>query len=189
MMNINLPNLSKPTIEWDMHKRIFVKENVISDDMCNTLINFGNDNVKKGENKYPGAFSISFQSCLIPLDHEVHVLLQDAWKEAIDYFKFDISFVEPYELKRYTSDDFFGRHIDNYYSLTEDVDRKLTMSVQLSDSVEYTGGELTVVGKDFSSKSKGSITVFPSNFPHEVNKISSGIRWSLIGWAWGPYWK
>ena len=182
-------NLSKPAITWDIPKRVFVKENVINSSMCDELINFGNNHVQKSVNKYAGSFGISFHSCLIPVDHEVHSLLQDTWKEAIEHFKFDISFVEPYELKRYTSDDFFGQHVDNYYSLTEDIDRKLTLSVQLTDRAEYDGGELTVVGKNVSSKNKGSITVFPSNFYHEVNKITSGVRWSLIGWAWGPYWK
>lgn len=185
----NIPNLPKPTISRDIYKRVFVKENAISNRMCDELIEFGNNNVQKGVNKYPGLFGISFHACLIPLDHEVHGLLQDTWKEAIDHFKFDIGFVEPYELKRYTSEDFFGQHIDNYYSLTKDIDRKLTMSVQLSDSIEYNGGELKILDRNLASKNKGSVTVFPSNFPHEVNKITSGIRWSLIGWAWGPYWK
>ena len=185
----SIPNLAKPAIDWDIPKRVFVKENIINDDMCSELINFGNSNVQKGINKYPGSFGISFHACLIPLDHKVHGLLQTTLNEAIEHFKFDISFIEPYELKRYTLNDFFGKHTDNYYSLTKDVDRKLTMSVQLTDSNEYTGGELTVVGKDLSAKSKGSVTIFPSNFPHEVKSITSGIRWSLIGWAWGPYWK
>lgn len=74
-------------------------------------------------------------------------------------------------------------------SLTEDVDRKLTMSVQLTDGEEYTGGELSIVGQEISSKKKGSVTVFSSNFPHAVKPITSGTRWSLIGWAWGPYWR
>ena len=185
----NIPNLEKPTIDWDIPKRVFVKENIITNDMCAELIEFGNNSVQKSINKYPESFGISFHSCLVPVDHKVHDMLQPVWQEAIEHFKFDISFVEPYELKRYTSDDFFGRHIDNYYSLTEDVDRKLTMSVQLTDSIDYTGGKLTIVNNTIASKSKGSVTIFPSNFPHEVSKITSGVRWSLIGWAWGPYWK
>jgi len=188
-MTKNLPNLPKPQTVWDFSKRVYTLDDVVSPEMCDELISFGNDNVQKGVNKYPSIFGISFHSCLLPVDHPVHSILQSAWIDAIDHFKFDISFIEPYELKRYTTEDFFGQHVDNYYSLTEDIDRKLTMSVQLTDSTEYTGGNLKVVGRNMSAKKKGSITVFPSNFPHEVNPITSGVRWSLIGWAWGPYWK
>ena len=63
------------------------------------------------------------------------------------------------------------------------------MSVQLTDRSEYTGGELLVLGRDICAKSKGSVTIFPSIFSHEVKPITSGTRWSLISWAWGPYWK
>jgi len=185
----NVPNLEKPPIEWDIPKRIFIAENVLTDEMCNSIIEFGENKVQKSINKYTGVFEISFHSCLLPIDHEIHSSLQNVWHQAINHFQFDIDFIEPYELKRYTSNDFFGKHVDNYYSLTNNVDRKLTMSVQLSDREEYTGGELTVLTKYKTGKGKGSVTVFPSNFPHEVNPITSGVRWSLIGWAWGPYWK
>jgi hypothetical protein len=184
-----IPNLQKPEIVWDIPKRILVIENAISHEMCDSIIEFGNSTVTKGINKYPHVFGVSFHSCLLPLNHEVHNILQSTWQRAIDYFKFDISFVEPYEIKRYTQSDFFGKHSDNYYSLTKDVDRKLTMSVQLSETTEYTGGELMVLGNKSKSKNKGSIVIFPTNFPHEVKPIQSGVRWSLIGWAWGPYWK
>jgi hypothetical protein len=30
------------------------------------------------------------------------------------------------ELKRYTTKDYFGQHIDNYYSINQNIDRKLT---------------------------------------------------------------
>lgn len=186
MMTVN--NLSKPEINWDLKKRILIKEKVIDESMCNDLINFGQTNVQQGVNKYPHIFGISFHTCLLPLDHPVHSSLKDVWSEAISYFDMDISFVEPYELKRYTSSDYFGRHVDNYYSLSVNIDRKITMSIQLSNDDEYEGGEFDVLGISNKLK-KGSIIAFPSFFPHEVKKVTSGTRWSLIGWAWGPYWR
>lgn len=183
-----IPNQSKPEIKFDFSKKIFIKEGVLDHALCDRLVQYGENNVTKGVNKYPRMFSISFHSCLLPIDAEAHFALQDSWKEAIDFLKFDIDFIEPYELKRYTPNDFFGKHVDNYYSLTEDVDRKITMSVQLTHSDEYTDGELVVFDTKFKS-TKGSVICFPSYFPHGVEKVTSGTRWSLIGWAWGPYWK
>lgn len=184
-----IPNILKPEVEWDINKRVIVIDNAISPDMCDSIINFATDRVAKGVNKYPHVFGISFHSCLLQLEHEVHQLLQPIWQQSINQLGFNIDFVEPYEVKKYTSKDFFGKHVDNYYSLTKDIDRKITMSVQLTDKSEYTGGELLVLGRDMGAKSKGSVTVFPSIFSHEVKPITSGTRWSLISWAWGPYWK
>lgn len=185
---VYIPNSAKPAITWDINKRIFIKENCISTEMCDEIIKQSDPQVQRGISKYPGVFEVSFDACLLPLEHEVHSHLNEVWNELSDFFKIDIDFVEPYEYKRYTTEDFFGKHVDNYYSLTTSLDRKITMSIQLSSSDEFEGGELDVLGKKIKS-SKGSIVCFPSFFPHAVSKITSGIRRSLIGWAWGPYWK
>lgn len=183
-----IDNLSKPDINFNFQQKIFVKEKVISDEIIEDIINFGKANVRPSINKYPQLFNVSFDACLLPLNSAVHTALEDVWIEAIDFFKFDISFVEPYELKRYTADAFFEKHIDNYYGLSIDMDRKITLSLQLSEVDEYEGGQFSVLG--FKHKlPKGSIIAFPSFFPHEIQKIISGTRWSLISWAWGPYWR
>lgn len=181
-------NTNKPNISWNISKKIYIKDNILDKDICDSIIQFGSDNVTKGVNKYSHLFEISFHSCLLPLNHDVHDKLQETWKEIINHLDIDVSFIEPYELKRYTTEDFFGKHIDNYYSLTLNLDRKITMSVQLSDDSEYEDGAFNVLGVKHKLK-KGSVIAFPSFFPHEVEKITSGSRWSLIGWAWGPYWK
>ena len=181
-----IPNLEKPITNFDINKKIYSKLNAIPIDVCDKIILYGKENVKQGINKYSHSFQVKFHTCLLPLNHEVHSLLANVWDEAIEYFKFDISFVEPYELKRYTDTDFFGKHVDSYYSLQVDIDRKLTMVVQLSDTNEYTG-DLKIFNNKVH-RNKGSVTVFPSFFTHEVTK-TTGVRWSLIGWAWGPYWK
>ncbi len=181
-----IPIVQKPVIDFDFDKRIFIKENVLPNEVCDEIVQWGKDNVKTGINKYPHLFQISFKACLLPLDHYVHKLLQPVWEEASEYIKTPIEFVEPYEIKQYTSTNFFSKHTDQYNSLSKDIDRKITISVQLSN--DYTGGDLITLNK-ICSKTKGSITAFPTNFPHEVRRVLQGERWSLIGWAWGPQWK
>lgn len=182
-----VPNLSKPNVVFNLKSKIYTKLNVLDDGMCNELIKFGESNINKGVNKYPHLFQTSFHSCLLPLGHTIHDKLQHVWEEIINYFNFDISFIEPYEIKRYTDGDFFGKHVDNYYGLDINLERKITISIQLSDDLSYNGGKLKILNT-MSSLSKGSVTAFPSFFPHEVLK-TTGCRWALIGWAWGPYWK
>ena len=74
---MNTPLVSKPNIELNRNKRIFVKENVISSTVCDEIIDFEKNNVVKGINKYPGLFQISFKTCLLPMDHVIHSVLQD----------------------------------------------------------------------------------------------------------------
>jgi hypothetical protein len=178
----------KPNIEFNPNKRVFVKENVISSKVCDEIIDFGRNNVVKGINKYPGLFQISFKTCLLPTDHVIHSTLQDVWLEASIFIGTTVDFVEPYELKQYGTSDFFGKHTDNYNSLSKDIDRKITMSIQLSDDEDYVGGDLLILNQK-SSRKKGSIIAFPSLLTHQVNPILKGERWSLISWAWGPQWK
>jgi hypothetical protein len=192
-----IPNIEKPTIRLKPNKdikkqhvtfkskeQVFVKDNVLSHETCDSIIEFGNKNVQKGINKYTNIFGISFHTCLLPLNHEVHALLEDTWNEISKNLNIPIDFVETYELKRYTTGDFFGMHTDNYVNHEDGIDRKITMSIQLSDELDFTDGGLMVLNKS-RLKSKGSLVAFPSYFPHEVKPISSGTRWALIGWAWG----
>ncbi len=67
--------------------------------------------------------------------------------------------------------------------------RKLTLSLQLSESSDYEGGDLLLFGDGYqdcyASRNIGSITVFPSYEVHKVSKITKGERWSLVNWMTG----
>ena len=187
-LQMTIPLVSKPEIKFNSNKRIFVKENVVPTNICDEIIEFGKDNVRKGVNKYPGLFKISFNTCLLPMDHAIHSVLQDVWDEASSFIGTTVDSIEPYELKHYGAGGFFGKHTDNYNSLSKDIDRKITMSIQLSNDRDYIGGDLVILNQQ-SPRKKGSIIAFPSLFTHQVNPVVEGERWSLISWAWGPEWK
>jgi predicted 2-oxoglutarate/Fe(II)-dependent dioxygenase YbiX len=178
----------KPEVVWDIPNKIFVRENVLDPELCVEIAEYGNNNVQLGVNKYSHAFQVKFDACLLPVDHIIHSKLENVWEDIINFLKFDIDFVEPYELKKYSKGNYFGKHIDNYYSITRNLDRKITMSVQLSNPSDYEGGEFIIAGNSFKL-SIGSVLAFPSFFSHNVDLVKSGTRWSLIGWAWGPYWR
>jgi PKHD-type hydroxylase len=77
----------------------------------------------------------------------------------------------------------YQKHIDlgnDEYSC-----RKLSICVQLSDESEYTGGELLLRGAPLPKK-QGSATVFPSFLEHEVCVVTTGKRYSLVLWVYGP---
>jgi PKHD-type hydroxylase len=69
-------------------------------------------------------------------------------------------------------------------------DRKLSVTVQLSDPSEYEGGNFEFdelkTNADFSSR--GSVLIFPSYLRHRVSPVNKGTRRSLVAWFTGPRW-
>ena len=60
--------------------------------------------------------------------------------------------------------------------------------VQLSDENSYEGGEL-VFGNEVVARTRGGGCIFPSWTPHEVRVVTSGVRYSLVAWAVGDYFR
>lgn len=86
---------------------------------------------------------------------------------------------------------------DNIIPLAEH-NRKLSFSLQLSSSDDYTGGDLQFLTEPAlntspqlftASRQQGSIIIFDPYIQHRVTPIQSGQRKSLVGWAIGPRWK
>jgi predicted 2-oxoglutarate/Fe(II)-dependent dioxygenase YbiX len=61
-----------------------------------------------------------------------------------------------------------------------------TMTFLASLNDEYTGGEFVMWGDEVIPMGKGSALVFPSCFlyPHRVDPVISGIRYSCVSWSW-----
>ena len=163
-------------------------ENAISEETARDILAYGEQFVTPASNKHNHNFSIHVDTCWLPEDHKVHEELMPHWESAIKFFNFDVDFIEPYEIKKYPIKGHYSRHIDNYHAMDIPVDRKISMSLQLGNETDYEGGDLIIVSKKVS-KTYRSITFFPSFYPHVVTPVTSGSRWVMIGWAWGPYWR
>jgi alkylated DNA repair dioxygenase AlkB len=84
-----------------------------------------------------------------------------------------------YELLRYKEGAGYKQHVDDF----TDFPRVLSCSFGMNDDFE--GGEFTFFDGALSFKQKkGSILIFPSNFmfPHQVNAVTKGTRYSIITW-------
>lgn len=92
--------------------------------------------------------------------------------------------------------------VDNSWTYHEKWDgkvRKLSMTVNLSDPTEYSGGEFEIDrGPHFNDeryhsvheiKPRGSIIVFPAYVYHQVTPVTWGERKSLVMWSIGPPWR
>ena len=93
-------------------------------------------------------------------------------------------FKEGFQFTRYEVGEYYGPHFDiGPGKLTE---RKLSLTVQLSPPGEYTGGELVIYPEFVAPKEQGTMTVFPSFMCHNVNPVTTGVRYSLVSWLAGP---
>jgi len=116
-------------------------------------------------------------------------------------WNFDIDFSEDCQFTIYNKDQFYDWHVDSYvqkdvYATQEKV-RKLSVTLSLSPSSNYKGGELefafpnenanekpkTILCKEI--REQGSLVVFPSFVRHRVKPIKKGKRYSLVVWNKG----
>lgn len=101
-----------------------------------------------------------------------------------------LGFHQKLQLTRYSKGDFFDWHLD--FGKGEISARKLSITVQLSDSNEYEGGDLQfMINKEIvtAPREKGTIVIFPSFIMHRVTPITKGKRQSIVGWVSGPPFK
>lgn len=105
-------------------------------------------------------------------------------------FHYDIQHLEPLQYSVYRADQ--GGHYTPHYDWGggDAGMRKLSFSLQLSDDLEYTGGDLLLYSGETEPipcpRKKGTIIVFPSWMLHEVTPVTQGVRKSLVGWFQGP---
>jgi PKHD-type hydroxylase len=105
------------------------------------------------------------------------------------FFNFDLTgFGEPFQYTVYTgNNDHYTWHVDK--GIVNDMPRKLSLTVQLSDPSEYEGGVLELQTGNTPvpmAKTKGLVVAFPSWILHRVTPVTAGTRRSLVIWTGGP---
>lgn len=98
---------------------------------------------------------------------------------------FLVSKLAPFKVKKipsvklmvYKQGDFLPEHQD-FSKYGVDIMFKTIIS-QLSDSNEYTGGDLIVEGKAVDRSLGHTLAISPTDL-HEIKKVESGERWSLV---------
>lgn len=175
-------------------------DSAISPEMCEAIIAEGESLEKsdggvkddKTVNKEVRTTEIAF----FPTDH----LIEGICKHYIDLankngkWNFELDSSECVQFGKYLPGCFYLPHRDcdvKFYS-----NRKLSISIQLSDGNRYAGGDLRITNFDGGQcempeglRNQGSVIVFPSMLMHEVTKVRTGTRYSLVQWHSGPDFK
>lgn len=105
------------------------------------------------------------------------------------YFQYDLDAIERIQFTKYEACEkgFYGVHVD-HFDHPGRVNRKLSLSIQLTCETDYEGGEVVLkpTGKDIVMEKKcGMGFFFPSHVVHEVKPVTKGTRYSLVVWFMG----
>ena len=106
------------------------------------------------------------------------------------YWKYDLSDDFEFQLIKYDIGGHYHWHCDYGLTLKKGIDRKLSITIQLTEPSEYDGGMLQLI--NYSNRNilvpghLGTVIVFDSKLPHKVLPVTRGKRISLVGWASGP---
>tara|TARA_R100001244_G_scaffold6918_2_gene9202 strand:- start:832 stop:1467 length:636 start_codon:yes stop_codon:yes gene_type:complete len=137
---------------------------------------------------------------------ELHPYIHQANKNA--GWNFDWDYSEPCQFTKYKLNQYYDWHADSYDKPFKDPNkknrygkiRKLSVTCQLTDGSEYSGGEVEFDFRNYDPHlreeakhlrkakeilPKGSIIVFPSFVWHRVKPITKGTRYSLVIWNLG----
>jgi Rps23 Pro-64 3,4-dihydroxylase Tpa1-like proline 4-hydroxylase len=184
-------------VSFDLRDYIVVFENIISDDLCNEVLDEYNNDKNWINTTTSGGLNRDIRRCdainmsdsfIVQQNHEKRKNIDDklfscageAIKKYNDKFKHArIQGDSGYTLLRYQEGEFYSEHTDNFLQSPRIVSCSFTLNN------DFEGGEFGFFNRELVYKPpKGSALMFPSNFlyPHEVMPVTRRVRYSIITW-------
>lgn len=133
------------------------------------------------------------QDYWIPLYEEIERITK---RSNDDWFDVRYNHLPPLQFTEYDSA-YLGEykmHQDVIWPSKGDTERKLSFVIQLSDPTDYQGGDLkfhftSPTPDPVEIKHQGTVIFFPSLVHHQLEPVTAGMRYSLVGWWEGPNWR
>ena len=179
---------------------------LIPDSICKKIILYhgnGFEEAKVTSDKTDGSVIKNLRSCqikniqipssfgeMITLNYiksKIHTAVE-SYKNSgqIKYHQFYVKGISQLDILKYEANSYdagYKYHVDMGPQTTP---RQLSLSICLNN--DYEGGEFKfkLGGEEYQyPQNIGDCIIFPSNFmfPHQVNRITKGTRFALIGWA------
>ncbi len=196
----------------------------VSEELCDKIVLTGEKiDPKPGKVATENGFDVntskrSDKIAIIPHHTDTKWLYDELWEIVLEINRqnwgYNIEALEELQYSQYFKDHFFGWHrdtIDTVGRLSKsnrpDLTRKISLSIQLSDPTEYSGGVLELNQNEMGdpetpdtsdpktrsgeidiremAASRGSIIAFPSIIRHRVSPIRHGCRKALVAWVGG----
>ena len=178
----------------------YVAQNAISDAFCEKLIEeYSKPEVKK-EQPFIGAgrdpianIDLNVRNVLrlpLPMNQGIGATLTStALNINHQFWKFIVTHSNQTEFLMYDVNGKYESHVDTFHQISDET-RKLTALAILNDDFE--GGKFYIQNgheRIYPPQAKGSIIVFPSFMLHGVEPVTKGMRYTVVTWMVGPYFK
>ena len=192
--------MKKNLSDYVKHYKSFIK-----DDICDKTIlelNNLNNNLWTQHEFYNSGKNISIK---ISGDQELstlysreistkEIIMKQVWEAIYKYIK-DLKFSwfdgwkahSEIRFNKYSENTKMAQHCDHIHSLFEGKEKGIPiLSVLGILNNDYEGGEFIMFEDEEIKLNKGDLLIFPSLFlyPHKIEPIKKGIRYSFISWAW-----
>lgn len=185
-----------------MNSLWYLYDNGFSEEICSNILSHWNDlEAQKGK---VGANTVSTDESvrksrvnMFPYGSKEQKTFAHLLEDYItianrECFGFHLNGFSEFQITEYTANNFYNEHMDVAINECES-QRKISVTVQLSDTNDYVGGDFMfgtkIINPDsVSLRTKGAILCFPSFVPHRVGNVTSGKRYSLVGWYEGNKW-
>jgi len=187
--------------EWCYFKNYFTTE------QCNKILQDGlelpTQNAKlgvAGVNDYSNSDYRKSKIRFIQSDNIKFMwLFDELWKMGMqanrDWFNFHITNLSFVQLAEYDESyqGEYKKHHDVFWINNDNYHRKLTCVIQLTDPVNYEGGDFEMYDlNEYPNKkdlrTQGTVIFLPSFIPHAALPVTKGARYSLAVWFEGPKW-
>jgi hypothetical protein len=122
-------------------------------------------------------------------------IMNVAWKQIEQYVLKDFNFswwnswqgFNLIKFNKYDSGTTMTEHCDHIHDMFDGTRKGIPILtvVGLLNS-NFSGGEFVILEDNIIELTPGDIIIFPSVFlfPHKVNPINSGVRYSFVSWVW-----
>jgi len=180
-----------------MKEYILEVKKIIPETFCKKIISYFDNNYNDagttGEGVNKNIRNCLTRSLLEPKSFGEKICLNAVKEkifECVKHYKnkhnVDIEKISQLDILRYDSNEFKAGYNFHHDFGNNVMERHLSISICLNN--EYEGGEFVFdipEGYYTVPQNIGDAVIFPSNFmfPHQVNKVTKGTRYALIGWV------
>ena len=189
--------LSKTELTSQLFDIAYVVKNAVSNNFCDNLIKeYSKDEVEKLQPEIsgiPGRIDLNIRNVArlqLPINQGIGATLTSIGLNLNHQFwQYNITHSNQTEFLMYEPGGKYEAHVDTFHQHSNET-RKLTAIAILNDNFE--GGKFFIQQgheKTYPPQEKGDVIVFPSFMVHGVEPVTKGVRYSVVTWMVGPYFK
>jgi len=192
-------------MEKNLTHYVKIYNNHFSKEACKDIVNYMNnmkedewtqhtyyDAVTKTSTAISGEKELDVTNIIDPVMHEyVMTRLWDGYYQYLTDLKLpwfgQWQAFSSARYNRYKENRVMNPHCDHIHTLFDGEQKGVPIMTALGIfNDDYEGGNFVLFEEDIIELKEGDIIIFPSNFlyPHRVDAVTSGTRYSCVAWAW-----